>query len=140
MTPRADRRCQTGSGDQRWWKAARFPGSSSKGSNPHLGSSAVDWETGLCPRVDATLQVHRLTALRVEILGDPGRSGPYSADANDTISDLVETRDQLVHRNVHRAGDSASPPLVLSAHVHQHPALADLGRSLGGSHDRNIVE
>jgi hypothetical protein len=64
-------------------KAARFLASSSKGSNPVprefiegvkplLGSSAVDWETGLCPRVDATLQVHRLTALRVEILGDPG--------------------------------------------------------------------
>src|SRR5215217_4148512 len=88
LTPSRSKVSQTGSGDQRWSKAARFLGSSSKGSNPHLGSSGVDWETGLCPRVDATLQVHRLTALRVEILGDSGRSGPHSADADDTISDF----------------------------------------------------
>ena len=81
-----------------------------------------------------TVQVHRLTALPVQILGNLADRAPTAQTQTNTISDLVETRDELVHGNVHRAGDSASPPLVLSANVNQRiqRLLADLVRSLRG--------
>ena len=85
--------------------------------------SAFDREPATFPGVEAAVKIDCLTALSVEELRDPGRTGTDSADADNPIVDLVYALNQLIHRNVDRARDTSACPLIIGANVQEHPPL-----------------
>jgi len=107
-------------------------------SAPAMGSG-LDREPAAFPRVEAAVKVDCLPALGVEKPGDPGRAGTDGADADNAIVELVHALHQLIHRNVDRACDSSTRPLIVGANVKQHPAVGHSGSDIAGLDGRHLV-
>ena len=108
------------------------------GSTPAIGSG-LDWEPAALPCVEAAVKIDCLPTLGVEELGDPGRAGTDGADADDAIVKLVYALHQLIHRNVDRACDSSTRPLIVGANVKQHPAVGHSGSDIAGLNGRHLI-
>ena len=101
--------------------------------------SAFHREPAAFPGVEAAIKIDCITALGVEELGDPGRAGTDGADADNPIVDLVDSLNQLIHRNVDRARDPPTRPLIVGANVQEHPPLGHSGGDIAGLDGWHLV-
>jgi hypothetical protein len=101
--------------------------------------SGLDREPTTLPGVQAAVKIDCLAAVGVEELGDPGRAGTDGADTDNPIVELVHALHQLIHRNVDRARDPSSRPLVVGANVEEHPSVGHSGSDIAGLNGWHLV-
>jgi hypothetical protein len=102
-------------------------------------ASALNREPAARPGIQAAVEINGFVTSAIEKLGNAGGSSTHRANADDPVVDLVKALHQLVHGNVHRAGDATVCPFVIGANIEKHPALGHPRGDLARLHARHLI-